>query len=268
MLSVEKKPSKLKVSSASRNRRLSCLFLASAVGVVGVSGEACASEVLKKGAKGSEVFKLQEHLQRLGYLKDSITGVFNTETERAVIQFQQAKGLAADGIVGLQTKSVLFGGQGKGLNIANIGSPRSKLPQSSGPLPVPAPPPIGNVSNNAVVQYPPDNVTAQNTVVTVKPVNQTQVIALTTTKTPTNPILSVANNRKSYLYSSQKFHRGDRHQGVVLLQQELQKRGFYRDKVDGVYGSSTEIAVKAFQRANNLSSDGVVGMQTLAYFAR
>lgn len=268
MLSIEKKSSKLKVSTSSRNRQLSCLFLASAVGVVGVSGEACASEVLKKGAKGSEVFKLQEHLQRLGYLKDNITGVFNAETERAVIQFQRAKGLAVDGIVGLQTKSVLFGGQGKGLNIANIGVSRSKLPASSGPLPVPAPPPIGNVSNNNVTQYPPDNVTVQNTVVTVKPVNQTQVVAVTNNIKPANQVLSVTDNRKSYLYSSQNFRRGDRHQGVVLLQQELQKRGFYRDKIDGVYGSSTEIAVRAFQKANNLSSDGVVGMQTLAYFAR
>jgi murein L,D-transpeptidase YcbB/YkuD len=48
------------------------------------------------------------------------------------------------------------------------------------------------------------------------------------------------------------------------VQTALKNAGFYRGSVDGKIGSATTEAVKAFQRANGLKADGVVGRKTRA----
>lgn len=51
---------------------------------------------------------------------------------------------------------------------------------------------------------------------------------------------------------------------VKKLQQALKSRGLYTGKIDGVYGSGTTAAVKAFQKQKGLTRDGVAGKVTLA----
>lgn len=46
------------------------------------------------------------------------------------------------------------------------------------------------------------------------------------------------------------------------IQQKLKSWGYYKGSVDGVYGEKTREAVKAFQRKNGLTADGVVGPAT------
>ena len=55
--------------------------------------------------------------------------------------------------------------------------------------------------------------------------------------------------------------RGDGGANVRALQRLLLHRGENLDP-DGVFGPSTEAAVKAFQSANGLGADGAVGTQT------
>lgn len=50
---------------------------------------------------------------------------------------------------------------------------------------------------------------------------------------------------------------------VSQIQTKLKNWGYYTGDVDGVYGSATERAVRAFQRKNGLTADGKVGAQTL-----
>ena len=49
---------------------------------------------------------------------------------------------------------------------------------------------------------------------------------------------------------------------VTKLQNRLSDLGYYKSEVDGQFGPGTEEAVKAFQRANGLEADGIVGPET------
>jgi hypothetical protein len=65
--------------------------------------------ILQLGSSGPEVIQVQQQLQALGFFSGAVDGDFGADTEAAVVQFQQAEGLGADGIVGPQTWSALFG---------------------------------------------------------------------------------------------------------------------------------------------------------------
>jgi peptidoglycan hydrolase-like protein with peptidoglycan-binding domain len=62
---------------------------------------------LKRDDFGPEIENLQQLLQAAGYYDGPITGVFGPQTEAAVLEFQQAQGLKATGIVDQQTLTVL-----------------------------------------------------------------------------------------------------------------------------------------------------------------
>ena len=57
---------------------------------------------------------------------------------------------------------------------------------------------------------------------------------------------------------------GSRGQEVTAPQKALQQRGYYSGNLDGIYGSGTREAVRAFQRDAGLSVDGLAGPKTLA----
>jgi N-acetyl-anhydromuramyl-L-alanine amidase AmpD len=49
---------------------------------------------------------------------------------------------------------------------------------------------------------------------------------------------------------------------IKLLQTKLKKHGYFRDRIDGIFGQNTLVAVTNFQREAGLKVDGVVGSQT------
>lgn len=63
--------------------------------------------MLTYGTKGNDVEELQRALENRGYDVGEIDGDFGDRTRLAVIDFQRANGLAADGIVGDATRSKL-----------------------------------------------------------------------------------------------------------------------------------------------------------------
>ncbi|MEM7716287.1 MAG: peptidoglycan-binding domain-containing protein [Cyanobacteria bacterium P01_A01_bin.68] len=60
---------------------------------------------IQQGSTGPDVIRLQEALKQLNYYSGAIDGDFGPGTKQAVINFQQAQGLTADGIVGPNTWS-------------------------------------------------------------------------------------------------------------------------------------------------------------------
>ena len=57
--------------------------------------------------------------------------------------------------------------------------------------------------------------------------------------------------------------KGSQGEKVKELQRRLKELGYYKDYVDGDYGDATVKAVKAFQKMNGLTEDGVAGSTTL-----
>jgi N-acetylmuramoyl-L-alanine amidase len=51
---------------------------------------------------------------------------------------------------------------------------------------------------------------------------------------------------------------------VTQIQKKLKAWGYYNGSIDGIYGSQTVQAVKAFQKKNGLTVDGIAGTKTLA----
>ena len=67
---------------------------------------ACASggyPLVSRGSAGVYVLILQDALNALGYTGSGLDGYFGGGTRNAVINFQRAQGLGADGVVGCQT---------------------------------------------------------------------------------------------------------------------------------------------------------------------
>ena len=60
------------------------------------------------------------------------------------------------------------------------------------------------------------------------------------------------------------YRRGSTGDTVIQIQKKLKNWGYYDGTIDGVFGLKTEEAVKAFQKKNGLTADGVVGAKTLA----
>ena len=63
---------------------------------------------IQQGSTGPDVIRLQDLLKQLGYYSGASDGDFGPQTKQAVIDFQQAQGLTADGIVGPNTWSKLL----------------------------------------------------------------------------------------------------------------------------------------------------------------
>ncbi|MEA5420649.1 peptidoglycan-binding protein [Spirulina sp. CCNP1310] len=55
---------------------------------------------------------------------------------------------------------------------------------------------------------------------------------------------------------------GQNNSQVRQIQEQLQQLGYFQGPTSGYYGTLTETAVKAFQQANGLTADGVVGPET------
>ena len=65
-------------------------------------------------------------------------------------------------------------------------------------------------------------------------------------------------------WDASTLYNGTRGESVRKLQQKLIDLGFLSGTADGIFGNRTEQAVRDFQKANRLTSDGLAGKQTQA----
>lgn len=89
------------------------------------SSSTASSSSMQKGDEGSNVTSLQKMLIQLGYLKTDATGYFGSATKDAVLSFQKAAGLSADGVAGPATVKALEKKSGSGSTNASTSTSSS-----------------------------------------------------------------------------------------------------------------------------------------------
>jgi len=236
--------------------------------------------VLKKGSRGDEVRALQEKLIALGYLSGSADGVYGNDTVAAVKDFQRSQGLTADGVAGASTLSAL----------TEAAATPTPVPTAT-PSPIPTQAPtastvlekgdrgdavkavqekliaLGFLSGDA------DGIFGSDTRDAVKAFQRNHGIdddgkagpatlaALeSVTVAPSNP----TQPDTSVTITDSILKKGSRGDSVKALQEKLIRLGYLSGEADGYYGSSTIAAVKAFQKDEGLTVDGIAGTSTIA----
>ena len=71
------------------------------------------SSALRVGSTGSKVKSMQQRLKALGYYTGSVDGEFGEGTRKALVAFQKANGLTADGVAGTATLKKLHSSNAK-----------------------------------------------------------------------------------------------------------------------------------------------------------
>ena len=96
-------------SSSSSTKRSSSSSTAKGKKVDSITDIGSAPKPMRPGASGSDVVKLQQALECLGYYNGVIDGEYGEGTVSAVKAFQRKRGMKVDGIAGSGTIRVLFG---------------------------------------------------------------------------------------------------------------------------------------------------------------
>ncbi|MBP3647944.1 MAG: peptidoglycan-binding protein [Clostridia bacterium] len=91
-------------SSSSSSSQKSKYPTVSSISAIGSAPGKC-----ELGDSGSDVVKLQQALECLGYFNGAIDGKYGAETQAAVKRFQSKRGMKADGIAGSSTIRIIFG---------------------------------------------------------------------------------------------------------------------------------------------------------------
>ncbi len=69
--------------------------------------QAPSTQTLRAGDRGSDVEELQRDLRRRGFNPGPIDGIYGSQTQEAVRQFQRSRGLFPDGVAGRETLTAL-----------------------------------------------------------------------------------------------------------------------------------------------------------------
>jgi len=234
-------------------------------------------EVLQIGDRDAEnenwVVELQQKLNEAGYLKCNPTGYFGTDTQNAVVQFQSEKGLVVDGKAGPVTRKSLLGSSYQDIESGSrtVGGAEP----SSSATPAPSAPADGTSLNpgdkgdaiSALQQrlkdleyYEYSSITGFYGPVTTEAVKKFQrTNNLTADGVMSAQCLTLINAKNAKYYT---MYPGDSGDDIKAMQDRLKELGYFDGTSTGYFGSITASSVKAFQDANGLSVDGVVGKDT------
>ena len=226
--------------------------------------------LLKLGTSGVEVRKLQARLAELGYYAGGVDGVYGETTASAVKAFQRANGLSGDGQAGAQTQSKLYANTARyasspvatadpdatrtltlgmtGNDVYALQERLIELRYLSGV----ADGVFGAETQAALVAFQKNNnLTADGNAgsATLKKLAGSCKAANRVTPTPA-PAGTVT------------LREGDEGENVYILQAYLFELGYYTGRIDGRFSAETTEAVKAFQRSNGLTADGIAGKST------
>ncbi|MCR5808590.1 MAG: peptidoglycan-binding protein [Clostridiales bacterium] len=199
-----------------------------------------------KGDEGTDITEMQKRLYELDYLKN-ITGVFDDETEAAILLFQEKNELEVDGMVGSQTKECLYSEDPVPFSLY-VGSEGEDVLMYQERLVE-----LGYLATK------PNGIYGSITLKAVKRFQERNAIIVDGHIGPaTREALMSANAKYNKIELTMSGH------DVIMVQERLYKLNYMtRSEVTGYFGAKTEAAVMAFQRANGIEADGIVGKHTL-----
>ena len=215
---------------------------------------------LRMGDSGSAVKDLQTKLKKLGYYDGTVDSTFGSGTYAAVKAFQKKYNLTADGVAGSETLKKLDSAYKnadsdkdddslrKGATGSAVKDLQTKLKK------------LGFY--NAYVDGSYGDTTVAAVKAFQKKYNLTAdgVAGSETLKKLDSTYKNADSNTST---DDDSLRKGATGTAVKTLQTNLKKLGFYTAYVDGSFGSTTESAVKAFQKKYGLTADGVAGSATL-----
>ena len=215
---------------------------------------------LRMGDSGSAVKDLQTKLKKLGYYDGTVDSTFGSGTYAAVRAFQKKYNLTADGVAGSETLKKLDSAYKnadsdkdddslrKGATGSAVKDLQTKLKK------------LGFY--NAYVDGSYGDTTVAAVKAFQKKYNLTAdgVAGSETLKKLDSAYKNADSNTST---DDDSLRKGATGTAVKTLQTNLKKLGFYTAYVDGSFGSTTERAVKAFQKKYGLTADGVAGSATL-----
>ncbi len=201
--------------------------------------------MISVGEDSTEVYELQVRLHELGYM-DNASSYFGTETEAAVMAFQQTNSLTTDGKVGPETREMLYSSDAKakvyehGEEDPMILTYQYKLKD------------LGYLTTD------PDGKYGDDTHAAVQRFQEKNGLIADGHLGPTTAQMLMSESAQP---NSLKL--GNNGDDVSSVQQMLTDLG-YMSEATGYFGSVTEKAVMDFQEANSLDVDGKVGAQTMS----
>ena len=224
---------------------------------------------LVRGDRGlALIYSLQQRLKDLGYYTIRVDGIFGSGTQRAVRDFQANNGLTVTGRADNATQKLLYSSSAKAAGSGSAGS-YTTLARS-------------NRYSSAVVTLQrrlkalgylagaADGYFGSQTYRAVRSFQSANGLSVTGIADPTTQALLFSAAAKAASGSSASTDTGYRllywgckGDAVKRLQQALLDAGYRQVRVaDGIYGQWTYDAVRAFQKANGLSVDGIAGKNT------
>ncbi|MGB3191423.1 peptidoglycan-binding protein [Lyngbya sp. PCC 8106] len=229
--------------------------------------QSAVAQLITQGSRGAEVSAIQQSLQSLGFFNATVTGYYGPITRDAVIRFQQANGLSADGVVGPNTLAALglatnpnpepppLGraaiGLGQGDQGPGVTDLQTRLRQlgyfNTSPTGF-----FGSITQNAVIRFQQANLIPATGLVSE------ETLVFLNNRVPTLP------GNPTPLPSG-VLQQGDTGPAVGVLQQRLFRLGFYDGEITNYFDARTEQAVIRFQQAYRIQPTGQVGPTTVSY---
>lgn len=231
------------------------------------------SGTLIRGSTGSSVSQLQTALKTLGYYTGAVDGNFGSGTLSAVLAFQKASGLKADGKAGTQTQARLYSQAVSGTGSSSSSSSSSTTFTrilSSGSTGTDVTSVQTRLKALGYYTGTVDGKYGSGTIAAVKAFqtsNGLKVDGKTGSGTfaalfGSSAVSSGSTSSTSASAATDKLQSGDKGTAVKTLQTALKNLG-YSISADGTYGPLTVAAVTAFQKQNGLTADGIAGSKTL-----
>ncbi len=237
---------------------------------------------IREGNMGDAVVALQERLTALRYYTGTISGVCSGDTVSAVTAFQKKNGLTADGLAGSATQTKLYSADALA---------KDATVSTSTPDPIATPPvetvrqgdegeaaktvqkrlkdlgylsgaadgKFGSASVAALIAFQKRHGLEQDGVAG----SATRTLLFSAAALPMgSEATSIPTSTPLTPDNAIVMQRGTRGAAVLSLQKRLTELGYYTAKMDSDYQAADIAAVKAFQKANGLKSDGIAGYET------